>query len=194
MKRTLLAVMSALSLFGISYAKEASDFTLKDTDGNEVTLSTYKGKIVVLEWFNHGCPFVKKHYDKGHMQKLQETYTENDVVWLAICSSAPSKQGHRDAAGHKADAETKGTKATAILLDEDGKVGKLYSAKTTPHMFIIDAEGKIAYEGAIDSKRSTNPDHIADSTNFVKQALDELLAGKAVSKAKTTPYGCSVKY
>ena len=184
--------MCALAL-GLS-AAAAPEFTLTDTNGTEHSLSDFKGKIVVLEWFNHGCPFVKKHYSQGNMQALQKKYTGKDVVWLSIISSAPGKQGHASAADHNKMAADKGTAATAILMDEDGKVGKAYAAKTTPHLFIIDASGELVYQGAIDDKRSTNPADIASSKNYVAEALDALLAGNAPPVAKTNPYGCSVKY
>lgn len=172
----------------------APGFTLKDLAGKAHNLSDFKDKIVVLEWFNHGCPFVKKHYGAGNMQALQAEFTGKGVVWLAICSSAEGKQGHDTVAGHAATAKEMKTAATAILLDPDGKVGKLYGAKTTPHMFLIGADGKIAYQGAIDDDPSADPKGIAKAKNFVRAALDALLAGKAPEKATAPPYGCSVKY
>lgn len=172
----------------------APDFTLKDTAGREVSLSAFKGKIVVLEWFNPDCPFVRKHYDSGNMQALQKEYTEKGIVWLSICSSAPGKQGHYPAAKHNELMKEKGAAPTAVLLDEDGRVGKLYGAKTTPHMFIIAADGKLAYQGAIDDKTGTDKEEIKTAANYVRQALDALLAGQAPAVAATKPYGCSVKY
>jgi peroxiredoxin len=183
-----------MGMLGLAHAAEAPAFTLTDTNGNEHSLSDFKGKVVVLEWFNHGCPFVKKHYKEGHMQALQESYTDKGVVWLAVCSSAEGKQGHETAEGHNKTAESKNTNATAILMDTDGTVGRAYDAKTTPHMYVIDAEGQLVYQGAIDDKRSTNTADIADSKNYVKAALDAVLAGEEVETASSTPYGCSVKY
>jgi len=195
MKKLFVVVsMAVLALTPLTYAAEAPDFTLTDTNGNEHSLSDFEGKVVVLEWFNHGCPFVKKYYSKGNMQALQKMYTEKGVVWLAVCSSAEGKQGYDTAEGHNKTAKEKGTNASAILIDEDGSVGKAYGAKTTPHMYVIDADGELVYQGAIDDKRSTNPDDIASSTNYVSAALDSVLAGESVEVSTTTPYGCSVKY
>jgi peroxiredoxin len=172
----------------------APGFTLKDLDGNEHSLSDFKGKIVVLEWTNFGCPFVKKHYGPGNMQALQEKYTGKGVVWLTVCSSAPGKQGYFKMEDWPAKAAEMKMAATAVLPDPDGKVGKLYGAKTTPHMFVIDEDGGIAYQGAIDDNRSWDPKTIKGATNYVAEALDALLAGEEVKTAKTNPYGCSVKY
>jgi len=172
----------------------APDFSVSDAKGNTQSVSQYKGKYVVLEWFNPECPFVKKHYGSGNMQKLQEEFTGKGVVWLSIDSSATGKEGNLTPEEAKAKMTEWKTHSTALLLDPDGKAGRTYGAKNTPHMFIINPEGKIIYEGAIDSKASPNPDDIAGSTNYVKVALDEALAGKKVSNPSTRPYGCSVKY
>jgi hypothetical protein len=172
----------------------APEFTLTDIQGKSHALSSFKGKTVVLEWVNHGCPFVKKHYDSGNMQKLQKEATGSGVVWLSICSSAAGKQGHMTPEEWKKATAEKGTGETAVLLDADGKVGKLYAAKTTPHMYIIDAAGKLVYQGAIDSNSSANKDDIAGATNYVRAALAEIAAGKPVTTGTTKPYGCSVKY
>ena len=190
----LAVTASLLSMGSTLHADKAPAFTLTDTKGTEHSLSDFKGKTVVLEWFNPGCPFVKKHYSKGNMQSLQSTYTEKGVIWLSIVSSAPGKQGHGTPAEHNAKIAEWKMSPTALLIDEDGKAGKAYGAKTTPHMFVINGEGEIVYQGAIDDKRSTNPDHIPDSTNYVKAALDATLSGKAVEVSSTPPYGCSVKY
>jgi peroxiredoxin len=172
----------------------APDFSVTDSKGRPQTLSQYKGKHVVLEWFNPECPFVKKHYGGGNMQKLQEEFTGKGVVWLTVDSSAPGLEGNlTPEQAEKKIAEWK-TKQTALLLDPDGKAGRSYGAKNTPHMFVINPEGKIVYAGAIDSKATPNPSDIAGSTNYVKAALDESLAGKPVSNSTTKPYGCSVKY
>jgi peroxiredoxin len=172
----------------------APDFSLTDSKGKTQTVSQYKGKYVVLEWFNPECPFVKKHYGSGNMQKLQEEFTGKGVVWLSVDSSAPGLEGNLTADQANAKIAEWKTKQTALLLDPEGKAGRTYGAKNTPHMFVINPEGKIIYEGAIDSKPSSNPADISSSTNYIKVALDESLGGKPVSNANTKPYGCSVKY
>ncbi len=172
----------------------APDFSVTDSNGNTHTVSQYRGKTVVLEWFNPGCPFVKKHYERGNMQKLQEEFTGKGVVWLTINSSAPFRQGHLTREEARNQITEWKMKPTALLLDPDGKAGQAYSAKTTPHMFVINPDGKVIYQGAIDSKATTKPEDIAASTNHVKVALDEAMAGKSVTTASTRPYGCSVKY
>jgi len=172
----------------------APDFSLPDAKGDSHSLSQYKGKYVVLEWFNPECPFVKKHYGSDNMQKLQEQYTSKGVVWLTIDSNAPGTEGSiTPEQAQKITASWK-THQTALLLDPDGKAGRAYGAKNTPNMVIINPEGKIAYEGAIDSKASPNPADIPSSTNYVKAALDQSLAGKPITTPQTKPYGCSVKY
>jgi peroxiredoxin len=194
---TLLTLAASTALFAAdspAVGTTAPDFSLTDSKGKTQSVSQYKGKYVVLEWFNPDCPFVKKHYGSGNMQKLQEELTAKGVVWLSIDSSAPGLEGNLTAEqAEKKIAEWK-TKQTALVLDPDGKAGRSYGAKNTPHMFVINPEGKIIYEGAIDSKATPNPADIASSTNYVKVALDESLAGKTVSNANTKPYGCSVKY
>ncbi len=178
----------------LKVGSEAPAFTLKDSSGKTHSLSDFKGKFVVLEWFNEGCPFVKKHYTSGNMQKLQGEYTGKDVVWLSINSSAPGEQGHLTAESAPKTISDWNIKATKILFDHDGKVGKMYGAKTTPHMFVIDKEGKLVYQGAIDSKPTPNTADIGTAENYVKVALDNTMAGKPVENASTKPYGCSVKY
>ncbi len=178
----------------IAIDQPAPDFALKDVDGKDVKLSQFKGKTVVLEWVNFDCPFVRKHYSEGNMQKLQGTYTKKDVVWLSICSSAPGKQGHFPIADLKKRITTEKAVPTAYLVDENGATGKLYGAKTTPHMFVIDSKGILRYAGAIDDLPSTKPSDIEKSTNYVSTALDALMAGKSVAVKSSTPYGCSVKY
>jgi peroxiredoxin len=172
----------------------APEFSAPDANGKTQSLSQFKGKYVVLEWFNPECPFVKKHYGGGNMQKLQEDYTSKGVVWLTIDSNAPGTEGNLNADQAQKVMNSWKTKMTALLLDPESKVAKLYGAKNTPNMVVINPEGKIVYEGAIDSKASPNPADIPSSTNYVKSALDESLAGKPVSNAQTKPYGCSVKY
>jgi peroxiredoxin len=191
---TCLASTALIAADSPSVGSAAPDISATDSKGKTHTLSQYKGKYVVLEWFNPECPFVKKHYGGGNMQKLQEEFTGKGVVWLTIDSSAPGLEGHLTAEqAEKKIAEWK-SKQTALLIDADGKAGQTYGAKNTPQMFVINPEGKIVYEGAIDSKATPNPADIANSTNYVKAALDEAMGGKAVSNASTKPYGCSVKY
>lgn len=174
--------------------ESAPEFKLTDSNGSEHSLSDFADKIVVLEWINYDCPFVKKHYDSKNMQSLQEKYTEKDVIWLAICSSNKGKQGNFSVEEINKRSKNHGAKFTAYLIDEDGTVGKMYGAKTTPHMYIIDKSGMLVYAGGIDDKATTDIDDIQDSKNYVATALDELLAGKEVSVQSSTPYGCSVKY
>lgn len=194
---TLLTLAASTALFAAdspAVGTNAPDFSVTDSKGKAQSVSQYKGKYVVLEWFNPECPFVKKHYGGGNMQKLQEEFTGKGVVWLSIDSSAPGKEGHLTADQANQKMTEWKTKQTALLLDPDGKAGQTYGAKNTPHMFIINPEGKVIYEGAIDSKASANAADIANSTNYVKVALDESLGGKPVTTANTKPYGCSVKY
>ena len=190
----VLLVATGTAVAAPQVGQPAPEFTLTDSNGQSHKLSDFKGKFVVLEWLNHGCPFVVKHYESGNMQNLQKEYTGKDVVWLSIVSSAPGKQGHMNPEEtNKAKAE-KGSAATAVLLDEDGTVGKLYDAKVTPELYVINPAGVLVYAGAIDDKKSTDPADVAGAKNYVKQALDEAMAGKPVSEPSTTAYGCSVKY
>jgi peroxiredoxin len=194
---TLLAITASSALFAAdspAVGTDAPDFSLTDSKGKTQSVSQYKGKYVVLEWFNPDCPFVKKHYGSGNMQKLQEEFTSKGVVWLTVDSSAPGLEGYLTADQANAKMAEWKTKQSALILDPDGKAGRTYGAKNTPHMFVINPEGKIVYEGAIDSKATPNPSDIANSTNYVKVALEESMGGKPVSNANTKPYGCSVKY
>ena len=208
-KSFLLGAVLALGISAFALAQEstaeavtaavaidqpAPEFTLKDVDGKDVKLSQFKGKTVVLEWTNYDCPFVKKHYSSGNMQKLQGTYTKKDIVWLSICSSAPGKQGHFPNADLKKRIATEKAVPTDYLVDENGAVGKLSGAKTPPHMFIIDPKGVLRYAGAIDDTPSTKTADIEKATNYVSTGLDALVAGKSVAVKSSTPYGCSVKY
>lgn len=172
----------------------APDFTLTDSAGQPQTLAQHRGHFVVLEWFNPDCPFTKKHYVSMNMQRLQATYALKGVVWLSIDSSALGKQGHLTPKQAQAFVQQQHMAATAALLDPDGAVGRLYGAKTTPHMFIIDPKGILIYAGAIDDRPSADPKDANDARNYVQRALDEAMAGAPVSIAETTPYGCSVKY
>jgi peroxiredoxin len=172
----------------------APEFSLPDSKGKTHSLSQYKGKYVVLEWFNPQCPFVKKHYGSGNMQKLQEEYTGKGIVWLTINSNAPGSEGNMTPEQAQKISASWKTHQTALLLDPESNVARSYGAKNTPDMIVINPEGKIVYEGAIDSKATPNPADIPSSTNYVRAALDELLSGKAVSNAQTKPYGCHITY
>ncbi len=183
-----------VAIGGVAIDQPAPDFTLKDIDGKEYKLSSFKGKYVVLEWVNFDCPFVKKHYSSGNMQALQAEATKKGVIWLSICSSAPGKQGHFPIADLKKRIATEKAVPTAYLIDENGVVGKLYGAKTTPHMFVIDSIGKLRYAGAIDDMPSTKVDDIPKATNYVRAALDAVTNGRAVAVKSQTPYGCAVKF
>lgn len=174
--------------------KPAPGFTLTDTDDDKHSLGDYQGKFVVLEWINHDCPFVQKHYGSGSMQKLQRKYTDEGVIWLSINSSAPGKQGNYAPAEANELTKEKGAAPTAVLLDPDGEVGRAYGAKTTPHMYVIDAEGILVYAGGIDDKPSTDQADVAGARNHVDAALSEAMVDKPVTVASSAPYGCSVKY
>ena len=201
MKKSLLAVLvsslaagSLLAADAPAVGSAAPDFALTDAKGKKHSLADYKGKYVVLEWFNPECPFVKKHYGGGDMQKLQETYAGKGVVWLTVDSSAPGTEGHLSPEQAEKTLSSWKMNQTTLLLDPDGTAGRAYNAKNTPQMFVINPEGKLVYMGAIDSKATPNPADIAGATNYVKVALDESLSGKAVSNPTTKAYGCSVKY
>jgi peroxiredoxin len=192
---SLLALAFALpASAGVAVGEAAPDFSVTDSNGKTQTLAQYKGKTVVLEWNNPECPFVRKHYSSGNMQKQQADAVADGVVWLTINSGANGKQGHLDGAGANAFVAQYHATPTAYLLDPDGKVGKLYGARTTPHMYVIDASGTLRYMGGIDSIASTDKEDLAKATQYVRQALAELKAGKPVSTATSQPYGCGVKY
>ncbi|MBV8898784.1 MAG: thioredoxin family protein [Verrucomicrobia bacterium] len=178
----------------VQVGSTAPDFSLTDTHGRTHRLSEYRGKIVVLEWYNPDCPFVGKHYRSGNMQQLQKEYTAKGIVWLTVDSSAPGEEGNYPAETLNQISNKVGAVRTALLLDPDGKVGHTYDAKTTPDMYIIDSKGSLVYRGAIDNKRSTNEADAKTATNYVRQALDAVLAGKPVPVSATQPYGCTVKY
>jgi peroxiredoxin len=173
---------------------KAPEFKVKDALGKEHSLKDFTGNWVVLEWYNRGCPYVKKHYGSGNMQKIQKTYAGKGVKWLTVISSAPGTQGYLDASEAKEDFQTAGMGSTALLLDEEGTMGKAYGAKTTPHMFVINPKGVLVYAGAIDDNDSSSPDVIAKSKNYVVAALDAGLTGKPIETKSTKPYGCGVKY
>ncbi|MBN1917878.1 MAG: thioredoxin family protein [Verrucomicrobia bacterium] len=174
--------------------KPAPDFTATDAQGNTHTLSSYRGKYVVLEWFNAQCPFVRKYYDSGAMQELQQACGDKGVVWLTICSSAKGKQGYYEGEALTNLIEKEKSNATSYLVDTDGTVGRRYAAKTTPHMFVISPEGLLLYAGAIDNRPSVRPSDIEGAANYVVQALDAAMAGREIETTSTKSYGCSVKY
>lgn len=194
----MVALIMAIAIFpakaAVEIGKPAPAISATDIHGNEFNLDDHKGKIVVLEWFNKGCPFVQKHYDSGNMQKLQKNAAAQNVKWVTIISSAEGKQGYVTTEEALADIKTFGAEPTTLIRDVSGEIGKAYDAKTTPHMFVIDADGNVAYAGAIDSNSSANPDTIEGAENYVTAAIDALQAGEAVETATTSPYGCAVKY
>lgn len=187
-----LIFLSVFYLFGNT--EPAIDFLLKDSHGKSHQLSQYKGNVVVLEWVNYDCPFVKKFYRSQKMQQLQNKYRDLSVVWLSICSSAKGKQGYFSGEQLNKRIKKENAKPNAYLIDSNGKVGRMYQAKTTPHFFIIDKNFKLAYQGAIDSIKSFNSKDIQRADNYISKTLDLLLQNKEIQQAKTTPYGCSVKY
>jgi peroxiredoxin len=187
-------VAAALPISATRVGELAPAFTATDSNGKAVSLADYKGKFVVLEWHNNGCPYVQKHYNGGNMQKLQKEWTAKGVVWLTVVSSAPGKQGYVTAPEANAYAKDKNAAPTAILLDPSGEIGHAYDSKTSPHMFIVDPKGVLIYNGAIDDKPTSDQADLAGAKNYVSLALTEAMAGKAVSEPTTRPYGCSVKY
>lgn len=172
----------------------APNFTAKDSNGKTVSLADFKGKTVVLEWTNNGCPFVRKHYGSGNMQALQAEATKQGVVWLSIASSPPGMQGHVDGPAANAELVRSGAKPTAVLLDSNSTIARTYQARVTPHMYIIDAKGTLVYMGGIDDKPTANPADIAGAKNYVREALGDIKAGKPVAEPSTRAYGCTVHY
>lgn len=191
---TLAGAIALTTSFAKEVGKEAPLFTAKNTEGEEISLADHKGKVIVLEWVNYDCPFVKKHYQSGNMPKLQETYAGKDVVWLTINSSAVGKQGYLEPSEMVKRSEKEGNKAAHTLMDTDGTIGKAYDAKVTPHLYIIDKEGVLRYNGAIDSKPSTNVADVETADKLFVKALDAVLSGEEVENATNKPYGCGVKY
>jgi alkyl hydroperoxide reductase subunit AhpC len=189
-----VAVALVLPVWAARVGEKAPDFTATDSNGVEHTLSQYQGKYVVLEWHNNGCPYVRKQYNSGNMQKLQKQWTSRGVIWLTVISSAPGKQGYVTANEENDYLKQMNATPTAAILDPTGKLGHLYDAKTSPHMFIIDPSGTLIYDGAIDDQPTPDPASINGATNFVSQALTEAMTGKPVSVQTSRPYGCSVKY
>jgi peroxiredoxin len=190
----LFVATTGLGLAGTEIGKPAPNFTLPDTSGKQISLANFKGKYVVLEWYNPDCPFVGKHYKSGNMQGLQKEFTSKGVVWISIDSSAPGEQGSYPPQKLNEISARDGAARTALLMDPEGKVGRLYGAKTTPDMYVINPEGILVYRGAIDNKRSTELADVKTATNYVKLALEEAMTGKPVTTTATQPYGCSVKY
>jgi peroxiredoxin len=190
----LFVATAGLGLAETEIGKTAPNFTLPDTSGKKFSLANFKGKYVVLEWYNPDCPFVGKHYKSGNMQGLQKEFTSKGVVWISIDSSAPGAEGNYPPEKLNEISVHDGAARTALLVDPDGKVGRLYGAKTTPDMYVINPDGILVYKGAIDNKRSTDLTDVRTATNYVKSALQEAMTGKPVSKTATQPYGCSVKY
>jgi hypothetical protein len=202
-RRHLAQILGALTIsiaaVGVCRAdavpgQPAPALALSDVNGHTVNLEDFRGKHVVVEWNNPNCPFVRKHYDSGNMQRLQKSFTGLDVVWLTVNSTAT---GHRDYMAPQALAgwlKQAGATPTAVLMDAEGKVGRSFGARATPHMYVIDPKGRVAYAGAIDDKRSANPADTKTANNYVMQAMGELRAGKPVSVPSTVAYGCSVKY
>lgn len=189
-----LMLATAAAVAAPQPGQPAPDFALPGADGKTYALADLKGKYVVLEWTNHECPFVQKHYKSGNMQALQKELTGKGAVWLSIISSAPGKQGHVDAPKALDLTRARNAAPTAVLLDPTGEVGRRYAAKTTPHMFVIAPDGTLVYMGGIDSVPSSDADDIAAATPYVKVALAEAMAGKPVTNPSTKPYGCAVKY
>lgn len=187
-------IASTTAAHAASIGEAAPAFSEKSTSGETVTLEQFKGETVILEWTNDGCPFVQKHYNSGNMQRAQDAAAASDVVWLSVISSKPGSQGHVSAARADELTTSRGAKPTAVLLDPDGSMGRAYGAKTTPHMYVITPDGRLAYNGAIDSINSANERDVPKAKNYVLAALDALKAGDMPDPAATVPYGCSVKY
>lgn len=199
MIRTLLFV--AVTAFAVSQAaaspevgKPAPAFSILDSNGIKRSLSDYKGKIVVLEWTNDGCPYVKKHYGSGNMQTVQKDMTATGAIWLSIISSAPGKQGHVNGAAANQLTTSRNAHPSAVLLDPEGTIGKRYEAQTTPHMFVIDAKGILRYMGAIDDQPTTDASTMASARNYVREAIEAISKGQSPQVTASDPYGCSVKY
>jgi peroxiredoxin len=186
--------MIATLAWAARVGEAAPDFTATDSNGQTHHLSDYRGKFVVLEWTNRRCPYTRKHYESGNMQRLQQEWTAKGVVWLTVLSSAPGKQGYMDASDENAYLKQENAHPTAALLDPTGALGHLYDAKTTPDMYVINPQGVLVYDGAIDDKATTDVADIQGAKNYLNEALEEAMSGKPVSDPVTRPYGCSVKY
>ena len=199
MKIRILSLM-LLSLLGTTSVKNGEDaplFNLLNQDDQKVSLEEFKGKKVVLEWTNHDCPFVKRHYDTGNMQNLQKEMSDQEIVWLSIVSSAEGKQGYITTDEARKLTKNRNASPSHVLLDVEGSVGRMFNAKTTPHMFVIDESGKVRYQGAIDNLGNTGAlfsTDLSKAKNYVRNAVSQLLLGDEVKEGKTRPYGCSIKY
>ena len=191
---TLLVLASHLTVSAAKIGQPAPDFTGSASNGKTFHLADYRGKFVVLEWHNNGCPYTQKHYKSGNMQNLQKQWTAKGVVWFTVISSAPGKQGYVNANEKNNYLAKMGAAPTAVLLDSSGTIGHLYDAKTTPQMIVINPQGVMVYDGAIDNRPTDDVKDISGATNYVNLALEQSLAGKPVEIAATRPYGCSVKY
>jgi peroxiredoxin len=189
-----LVLAAAAAQAAVKVGEPAPGFTLTGADGKAYALADFKGRYVVLEWTNHDCPFVKKHYNSGNMQSQQKELTGKGAAWLTVISSAPGKQGHVDAARANELTQSRKAAPTAVLFDPSGDTGRAYGARTTPHMYLVAPDGTLIYMGGIDSVPSSDADDIAGAKQYVKVALAEAMAGKPVTDASTKPYGCSVKY
>jgi peroxiredoxin len=190
----LAALVMVLVAYAATVGQQAPTFSGQDSQGKAESLAQYRGKYVVLEWTNRDCPYTKKQYDSGNMQGLQQQWTGKGVVWFTVLSSAKGEQGYLNAADENAQMARVHAHPTAAILDPGGEIGKLYGAKTTPHMFIIDPNGKLIYAGAIDDKATTDVSDVKGAKNYVSTALTAAMAGQPVEVASTRPYGCSVKY
>ena len=190
---TALAVVATPAI-AATVGQPAPDFSAPDLSGKPVKLSDFRGKFVVLEWTNPECPYVRRHYDSGNMPSLQKEFASRDVVWLQINSSSPASGEFTPPEEMAKWVGAKGGAPKASLIDKDGKVGRLYNARTTPHMYVVDPQGKLVYAGAIDDKRWARAAETKSANNYVRAALAEAMAGKPVSVPATSPYGCSVKY
>lgn len=192
-----LLLLSLLATTSVNNGDTAPSFTLLNQDNKTVSLDEFKGKKIILEWTNHDCPFVKRHYDTTNMQTIQKDMTDNEIVWLSIISSAEGKQGHVSKEQAKELTLKRNAHPTHVLLDTKGNVGRMFSAKTTPHMFVIDELGKVRYQGAIDNLGNTGAlfsTDLSKAKNYVKNAVNQLMSGEEVKDKKTRPYGCSIKY
>jgi peroxiredoxin len=197
MKKLMMAVVLLVSTslaFAAKVGAPAPDFTGTSSTAEAISLAQYQGKYVVLQWHNKDCPYVQAQYGSGNMQKLQKEWTDKGIVWLTIISSAAGKQGYVDARGADADVRATGAIPTATILDPAGTIGRAYRARTTPHMFIIDPQGRLIYDGAIDNRATTSKASVGGSINYVSLGLTEAMAGKPLSHPTSRPYGCTVKY
>jgi alkyl hydroperoxide reductase subunit AhpC len=190
----LMGIASLAAAATVQIGQPAPEFTATDSKGHPLTLSEYRGKTVVLEWTNADCPYTRKHYTSGNMQGIQALAQKNGVVWLTVISSAPGKQGYVNGPAADALTQSRGAVPTAVVLDSSGTVGRLYGAKTTPHMFVIDKNGALQYMGGIDSIATADVSDIAQAEPYLKEAMLEVVQGKPVAHAVTRPYGCSIKY